>query len=192
MANLSAFKALRYDPKKIKDLGTVVAPPYDIISPKEQDALYARHGHNVVRLDFGKGLTGDNEKHNKYRRAATLLKLWREQGLLRHDPKPAVYLATQTYTAPDGKKRSFAGVYALLKLEDYKKRVIRPHEKTLSKPKADRLELTKATHANFSPIFFLYDDAKGKSQRWMDAQMKRKPMANFSTASGERHKVWVI
>lgn len=192
MAKLSPFKALRYNPSKVKDLGLAVAPPYDIISPDEQNAYYARHPFNVIRLDFGRTQAGDDEKHNKYRRAGTQLKLWREQGVLKTDPKAALYLATQTYTAPDGKKRSFAGVYALLKLEDYKKGVVRPHEKTLSKPKADRLELTKATHANFSPIFFLYDDAKGVAERWMAAQMKRKPAVAFTTASGERHQVWVV
>ncbi|HTB21543.1 MAG TPA: DUF1015 domain-containing protein [bacterium] len=194
MAQISAFRALRYSPSKIKDkdLGKVVAPPYDIISPAEQDAYYALHPFNVIRLDFGKTQAGDDAQRNKYRRAATLLKLWREQGVLKSDPKPALYLATQTYTAPDGRKRSFAGVYAQLKLEEYKKGVVRPHEKTLSKPKADRLELTRATHTNFSPIFFLYDDAKEAGLRWMAAQMKRKPTASFRVASGERHQLWVV
>jgi len=192
MAQISAFRALRYDKAKVGDLGSVMAPPYDIISPADQDAYYALHNFNIIRLDFGKNLAGDDANRNKYTRSATLLKLWREQGVLTPDPEPALYLATQTYTAPDGKKRSFAGVYALLKLEDYRKGIVRPHEKTLSKPKADRLELTKATHANFSPIFFLYDDAKGVAGRWMAAQMKRKPTASFSTASGERHQLWVV
>ena len=192
MAKISAFRALRYDPSKIKDLGKVVAPPYDIISPAEQDAYYAQHDYNIIRLDFGKTQAGDDQQRNKYQRAANQLRLWREQGVLKTDPKPALYLATQTYIAPDGKKRSFAGVYALLKLEEYKKGVVRPHEKTLSKPKADRLELTRATQANFSPIFFLYDDAKGAGERWMAAEMKRKPSASFTTASGERHQLWVV
>jgi len=192
MAKISAFRALRYDPSKIKDLGKVVAPPYDIISPAEQDAYYAQHDYNIIRLDFGKTQAGDDQQHNKYQRAANQLRLWREQGVLKTDPKAALYLATQTYIAPDGKKRSFAGVYALLKLEEYKKGVVRPHEKTLSKPKADRLELTRATQANFSPIFFLYDDAKGAGERWMAAEMRRKPAASFTTASGERHQLWVV
>jgi uncharacterized protein (DUF1015 family) len=192
MAQISAFRALRYDPSKIKDLGKVVAPPYDIIAPQEQEALYARHDYNIIRLDFGRAQAGDDAKHNKYHRAANLLKLWRERGVLKTDPRPALYLATQTYTAPDGRKRTFAGVYAELKLEEYRKGVVRPHERTLSKPKADRLELTKATRSNFSPIFFLYDDRKGAGARWMAAQMKRKPSAAFSTASGELHKLWVV
>ena len=192
MAKLSPFKALRYDPAKVKDLGKVVAPPYDIIAPKEQDFYYNLHPHNVIRLDFGKTQGGDDAKTNQYSRAAKQLALWRAQGVLKNDAKPALYVATQTYTAPGGASKTFVGVYAQLKLEDYKKGVVRPHEKTLSKPKADRLELTKATHANFSPIFFLYDDAKGRSLKWFAAQMKKKPTAAFRTPDGERCKVWVV
>jgi uncharacterized protein (DUF1015 family) len=192
MAKLSPFKALRYDLSKVKDFGKVVAPPYDIIAPKEQDFYYNLHPHNVIRLDFGKSQAGDDAQKNKYSRAAKQLQLWRGQGVLKNDAKPAIYVASQTYTAPGGAKKTFMGVYSQLGLEDYKKGVVRPHEKTLSKPKADRLELTKATHTNFSPIFFLYDDAKGRSLKWIAAQMKKKPAADFRTPDGERHKVWVV
>jgi uncharacterized protein (DUF1015 family) len=192
MAHIVPFRALRYDAKKIKNLGKVVAPPYDIISPAQQDALLAQHPNNIIRLDFGKALPKDDERRNKYTRAAELLKLWRAEGVLKTDDKPALYLATQTYKAPDGRLRTFAGVYALIKLEDYKKGVVRPHEKTLSKPKADRLELTKATLTNFSPIFFLYDDKSSALGRWMAAQTRRAPAAAFKTPGGESHKVWVV
>ena len=192
MAVLQAFRALRFDPQKVRDLGKVVAPPYDIISEREQDYYYALHPHNVIRLDYGKAQAGDSAKANKYTRAAKLLELWTAQGVLKRDAQPALYLAAQDYQGPDKKKRTFAGVYAALKLEDYKKGVVRPHEKTLSKPKADRLELTKATRVNFSPIFFLYDDPKAKGAKWMAAQMKKKPAFDFKTPSGERHRLWLV
>jgi uncharacterized protein (DUF1015 family) len=192
MAKLSAFRALRYDLKKVKDLGKAVAPPYDIIAPAEQDKLYAQHPYNIVRLDFGKALPGDDAQRNKYSRAATLLRLWREQSMLKQDLKPGLYVASQTYKTPAGKSNTFVGVYAQLQLEDYKKGVIRPHEKTLSKPKADRLELTKSTLCNFSPIFFLFDDKKRAAEKWMAAQMKKKPAFNFTTPAGERCKLWVV
>jgi uncharacterized protein (DUF1015 family) len=192
MAKLSPFRALRYDSSKLKDIGKVVAPPYDIISPREQDFYYNLAPHNVIRLDFGKAQNGDDAQKNKYSRAANLLKLWREQGWLKLDPKPALYVATQTYKTPAGKTNTFSGVYAELKLEDYKSGIVRPHEKTLSKPKADRLELTKATNTNFSPIFFLYDDKGGATQKWMSAQMKKKPAFSFRTPNGELCKLWVV
>ena len=192
MATLSPFRAVRYNPAKVKDLGMAVAPPYDIISPKEQQFYYDLNPYNVIRLDFGQSLASDDAKKNKYTRAATVMRLWREQGILTQDPKPAIYLATQDYIAPGGKKMTFTGVYALLKLEDYKTGIVKPHEKTLSKPKADRLDLTRATQSNFSPIFFLFDDKGNKAAQWMAAQMKKKPTASFKTPSGEQHKVWVV
>jgi uncharacterized protein (DUF1015 family) len=192
MAKLAPFRALRYDAAKVKDLGKVVAPPYDIIAPKEQDFYYNLHPHNVIRLDFGKAQGGDDAKRNKYSRAATLLRLWREQGVLKQDLKPGLYVASQTYKAPNGRTGTFVGVYAELKLEQYKSGIVRPHEKTLSKPKADRLELTKATQANFSPIFFLYDDKKGATLKWMAAQMKKKPSVSFRTPNGEQGKLWIV
>ena len=192
MATLSPFRALRYNPAKIRDLGVAVAPPYDIISPKEQEFYYDLNAYNVIRLDFGKAMAGDDASKNKYTRAAKQLQLWRENGVLVQDAKPAVYLASQEYVSPAGKKMTFVGVYALLKLEDYKTGVVKPHEKTLSKPKADRMDLTKHTQANFSPIFFLFDDKGAKAAKWMAAQMKKKPTVAFKTPSGEKHKVWVI
>lgn len=192
MAKLAPFRALRYDAAKVKDIGKVVAPPYDIIAPREQDFYYNLHPYNVIRLDFGKVMGSDDAKKNKYSRAANLLKLWREQGWLKTDLKPALYVASQTYKTPAGKTNTFTGVYAELKLEEYKKGVVRPHEKTLSKPKADRLELTKATQSNFSPIFFLYDDKKGATDKWMAAQMKKKPAYSFRTPNGEVCKLWVV
>lgn len=192
MAKLAPFRALRYDAAKVKDIGKVVAPPYDIIAPREQDFYYNLHPYNVIRLDFGRVMGSDDAKKNKYSRAANLLKLWREQGWLKTDLKPAIYVASQTYKTPAGKTNTFTGVYAELKLEEYKKGVVRPHEKTLSKPKADRLELTKATQSNFSPIFFLYDDKKGATEKWMAAQMKKKPAYSFRTPNGEVCKLWVV
>lgn len=192
MAKIIPFKALRYNTTKIKELGKVTAPPYDVISPQDQDAYYDLHPNNIVRLDFGKPLAGDNETSNKYSRAATLLKLWREQGILKTDPKTAFYVIAHDYTTPTGKKMTFAGVYALLKLEDYKTGVVKPHEKTLSKPKNDRMDLTVATQTNLSPIFFLFDDKKDFGSKWLATQMKKKPECDFKTPGGERHRLWSV
>ncbi len=192
MAKLAPFKALRYDQQKIQDLGKVLAPPYDIINAREQDELYARHINNVVRLDFGKTQGADDDRVNKYSRAATQLRLWREQGILKTDSKPGLYVVAHDYKGPDGKKHTWTGVYAQLKVEDYKTRVVRPHEKTLSKPKADRLDLTVATRTNFSPIFFLFDDPKAKAQKWLNARMKGKANVDTKTPNGDRHRLWIV
>src|SRR5258706_4263668 len=126
MAKLTPFKALRFNTAKIKEMGKVTAPPYDIISPHDQEFYYGLHPNNIVRLDFGKALAGDNEHTNKYTRAATLLKLWREQGILKSDPKTAFYVIAHDFKTPLGKELSFPRVYGLLQLEDYDTGVVEP------------------------------------------------------------------
>jgi uncharacterized protein (DUF1015 family) len=196
VAKITPFKALRFNTAKIKELGKVTAPPYDVISPKDQDFYYDLHPNNIVRLDFGKTLAGDNDDNNKYSRAATLLKLWREQGVLKTDSKTAFYVIAHDFVAPTpapaGKKMTFAGVYALLKLEDYKTGVVKPHEKTLSKPKSDRMDLTVATGSNLSPIFFLFDDKKDFGAKWLAGQMKKNPESDFKSPNGDRHRLWSV
>jgi uncharacterized protein (DUF1015 family) len=192
MAEILPFRALRYNPKKVGDLSKVMAPPYDILSPGDQDFYYNRHSNNIVKLDFGKEMAGDGEGRNKYSRAATLLRLWSEQDILHKDEKPGLYVASQDYEAPDKKKKRFLGLISLLKLEQYKSRVVLPHEKTLSKPKADRLDLTRATHANLSQIFMLFDDPKAAGQKWLEARTKAKPAADFKTVDGVRHRLWPV
>ncbi len=191
MAQIEPFKALRYDPAKVGDLGKVVAPPYDVLSPAQQKAYHKLHSRNIVHLDFRMQRPGDAPAE-KYRRAAEDFKRWRADGTLKADPQAALYVATQTYVGPDGRSRTFAGVYGLLKLEAYRRGGVRPHERTLSKPKADRLELTRATRANFSPIFMLFEDTRAAAARWMSAQMRRSPAAEFESGPGERHRLWVV
>jgi uncharacterized protein (DUF1015 family) len=192
MAQIQPFRALRYDPKKVGDLARVTAPPYDILSPADQDRYYVLHSNNVVKLDFGKEMAGDDGSRNKYGRAATLLGLWTRDGILKKDLKPGFYVAAQDYADPDGKKRRFLGLICLLKLEAYDKKVVLPHERTLSKPKADRLELTRATEANLSQIFFLFDDQKSQGLKWLEARAKKKPAGDFKTGDGVRHRLWPV
>jgi uncharacterized protein (DUF1015 family) len=192
MTTVLPFRGLRYNPGKIKDLSKVVAPPYDILSPRDQDVYYNLHSNNIVKLDFGKEMAGDNEKTNKYTRAATLLRLWGEQGILTRDPKPGLYVVGQDYATPEGQKKSFLGVILLLKLEPYETRVVRPHEKTLSKPKSDRLNLTRATSANISQSFLLFDDAKAPGLKWLQAQAKGKASFDFKTGDNVRHRLWPV
>jgi uncharacterized protein (DUF1015 family) len=192
MATVLPFRGIRYNPKQVKDLSKVVAPPYDILSAKDQEAYYGLHSNNIVRLDFGKALSGDKPGRDKYVRSANLLRLWREQGVLLQDLMPALYVIGQDFTTPDGKKKSFLGVIGELKLEPYKTGVVKPHERTLAGPKVDRLELTRATKANLSQVFMLFDDPKGQGQRWLQAQAKAKPSVDIKLADGVRHRLWVV
>ena len=128
------FRALRYNPEKIPDLASVVAPPYDVISPEMQEALYRRSPHNIVRLIL-------NRDGDPYRSAALHLSQWVSNGTLVRDPRPAIYLTEEVFRHPLGGRVSRKGFVALAELEDFQAGSILPHEKTLVAPKADRLNL---------------------------------------------------
>ncbi len=164
MAILKPFTAIRYNPEKIEDMSKVMAPPYDVISPEYQDELYRRHKSNVIRLILGK--TECQSGGNRYTRAADYLGEWLgSEDVLLIDETPAFYYYTQTYRAvDDDKERTRKGFIGLARVEEPGgKGGVHAHEKTLSGPKADRLNLMKAAGTNFSSIFTLYpedDDVK--------------------------------
>jgi len=148
MAVVKPFRALRYDVDAAGPLETLVAPPYDVVSPAEREELRARSPHNVVHLTLP-----DSEEQ-----AASELDRWRREGVLVEEP-PAVWALSQAYVGPDGIARERFGVVASLKVEPYETRTVLPHERTHSGPKEGRLRLLRATGVQLEPIFLLHDGA---------------------------------
>ena len=146
MAVVKPFRALRYDEAVAGPLGTLVAPPYDVITPEQREELRARSAHNVVRLTLP-----DSEEE-----AARELERWCAEGALVEEP-PAVWALEQEYVGPDGVARSRFGLVASLKVEPYETRTVLPHERTHAGPKEGRLRLLRATRVQLEPIFLLYD-----------------------------------
>lgn len=191
MPKIRPFRALRYNRDIIRDISRVVAPPYDIIPPKLQNELYAKHPANVIRLILGKVKKTDNAKDNRYTRAAGILREWIDKGILIQDKKPAIYIYTQRYIY-GGKTIDRFGFISRIGLDLGRKTKIKPHENTLLAPKLDRLSLTRATKCNLSPIFVLYED-KGRKVRSVLRSFisKNKPAidVNFQDVN---NKVWVM
>ena len=154
MADVQPLRALHYDLAKVGSLDAVAAPPYDVIDSEQRAALAARSPYNVVGVD----LPVAGEAGDMYAEAARLLEQWQADGAVVRDGEPALWTLTQAYTAPDGRALTRRGVFARVRVEDYGPGRIRPHERTHPGPKQDRLDLTRATRANLSPIFSLYDD----------------------------------
>jgi uncharacterized protein (DUF1015 family) len=152
------FRALRYDPARV-DLSRVLVPPYDVIAPDEREGYYARDPHNAIRLELVRDAR--DEAGTDYAEVAAALAAWRRDGILVRDERPALYRLAQRFRAPDGDTRVRDGFFAELHLEDYERRIVRPHERTLAGPKADRLKLLRATRANLSVVFLLYEDRDG-------------------------------
>jgi uncharacterized protein (DUF1015 family) len=166
MARIYPFRAWRYNPSLVR-LEDVVTQPYDKISPAMQQAYYQRSPFNLVRIILGlPELFDDERSENVYTRAARDFRSWREQGILIQEKSPCIFAYAQRFKVPGtGLVKERRGFIALGKLHDYADKVVFRHEQTLSKPKSDRLNLLKATHAHFGQIFMLYSDPAGSVEQ---------------------------
>ncbi len=186
MPTIKPFRAWRYDGGKVRDFSAVTAPPYDVISREEQESLYRRNPHNVIRLELAKEASGDTATHNKYSRAASTLDEWKSSGVLVHDKVPALYVYVQDYKE-EGKAKRRLGFFAAMELDE---KAVLKHENTLAGPKVDRLSLIKATRTNLSPIFGLFEDAKGLVNKSLAGAAKQKPVAD-AMHDGVRHRLYI-
>jgi uncharacterized protein (DUF1015 family) len=184
MADVQPFRALHYDLDRVGGLQAVVAPPYDVIDAEQRAALIARSPHNVVEIDLPQG-------DEPYAHAAEVFERWQQDGILVRDDEDALWVLEQEYVGPDGETRTRRGFLARVGIEEYGAGRIRPHERTHPGPKEDRLKLTRATHANLSPIFSLYDDPDGAAQTALDAA-KGEPWDEVTDEDGTVHRLWRI
>ena len=193
MPDLRPFRALRYEPSRVRDLAAVVAPPYDVIDPEMRAQLVARDPANVVRLDMPVEELGDGPD-DRYRRAARTLAAWRSDGTLRKDPQPSIYVYEQRYLVPGTEReRTQRGFFARLRLEPYgPDSGVLPHERTLSGPKEDRYKLLRATGVNTSPVVVLFDDISGTTEDRLAAVAGGPPDLDISDDDGVCHRMWSL
>ncbi len=191
MATVVPFKGILYNPDKINDPADVTTPPYDVISPVEQQQFHERHPHNVIRLILGKKTERDTEKNNPHTRAADYFNTWLAEDIIKKDSAEAFYLKSIEYEF-EGKTITRFGVIVMVGLEPFDKGVILPHEKTFSKVKSERLELMKKTHCNFCPIFSLYPDSGILLNLLMESIQDKKADITFSDDQDHLHKMWRI
>jgi len=194
MAEILPFRALHYDPRKIPDLGAVVTQPYDKISPEMQARYYDLSPYNLVRIIRGQTLPEDGPANNVYVRAARDFQSWIKSGVLVSQHEPSFYPYHQEYAVPgqSSLRKERRGFIALLRLQDYSARVVHRHEETLSGPKADRLELLKATRAHYGQIFMLYSDPAGAIESLLAAPATQKPWEQVTDEHGTRHTAWRV
>ncbi len=192
MADIQPFHGIRYNLQKVAGLRDVFAPPYDVISPEQQDTLHDRHPNNVVRLILGKEESGDGETVNKYTRAAQWFREWLGSEVLTQEDQSAFYVYDQVYETPDGETKTRRGFFAAVRLEPWEAGIIRPHEFTHAGPKQDRLNLFRAAKANFSPIFGLYDDPDSRVEGCLSAVDKNPPEMEATDDDGVIHRLWTI
>jgi len=193
MAKIRPFKGTIYNKDVISDLKDVTTPPYDVITPAEQDNFYKKSEHNVIRLILGKKTDQDSSSDNRYTRSATFLNDWLTSNALIDEKDEAIYVYKQDYTLDDGTVMTRTGFIALTRLEDFSSGKILPHEKTLSGPRADRLRLMESCHSNFSQIFSLYSDKELTVDNIMEnAVSGNAPDMDVTDDAGITHRIFKV
>ena len=192
MARIYPFRAWRYNPGLVR-AEDVVTQPYDKISPAMQQSYYQRSPQNLVRIILGLPELFDSPENNVYTRAAGNFNEWRAQGILSQDNEAAVYAYSQRYEVPGspGVFQERRGFIALGELVDYSQGIVFRHERTLAKPKSDRLNLLRATRAHFGQIFMLYSDP-GQTAETLLFDDPSTPEIELTDEYGVLHRVWKV
>lgn len=193
MAKVIPFCGTRYNTEMFKNLDDVTAPPYDIISRQEQEELFNKNEHNIIRVDYAPECDGDSESDNRYTRSGAYLKKWIEEQALIRESKPAFYIYEQIFSLSDGKPaHSLKGILSLVELREFADKVVLPHEETISKAKTDRLNLMRATGANTSPIYSLFLDEEEKIASLIEENSDGEPDITFMTSEQIMQNIWII
>lgn len=189
MPELTSFRPYRYNPALIPDVGAVIAPPYDVISPEKREALLAGDPHNVIQLILPEG-----DESTRYTHAAQLFQQWIAERILIREEVPAIFPYAQIFTHPEtGERVERRGFITAIRLSPFSEGKILPHERTLSGPKADRLQLMLATDANLEPIFGVYRDSNGNSSRRLAAVAESvEPIVTATDSDGVEHRLWCL
>jgi len=190
MPALLPFRGLRYPAARAEALSRLIAPPYDVVSPEQREQLAARSPHNVVHVILEPDRPGDGPEENKYLRSARTWESWLAQGVVKPDPRPALYAVEQSFTGPDGRPCVRLGATAAVRLHAYGEGVVLPHEKTLAAPRIDRLELVRRVQANLSPVFGLFEDPKRDGFQAIQALAQGDPVAEADSEDGVHHRLW--
>lgn len=183
MATIKPFRGIRYNQMKV-NISSVVAPPYDVISPEQQNGFYDKDPFNVIRLILGR-------EEDRYAAAAATYDEWQKKDVLLRDLTPSIYPLVQTFKTTEGKEVQRKGFIALCRLEEFEKKIVLPHEKTLSKAKEDRFKLFKATSSNFSQVFSLYSDAGKEIDKYLDSVHSTFPVIDVQFEE-VRNQLWQV
>ena len=192
MAEAHPFRALRYDTNRVK-LVDVLTQPYDKITPLMQERYYAASPYNLIAIEKGKSLPDDSGENNVYTRAGQKIREWMAHGILAQDQVPSMYVYSQDYMVPGTHTHKVRiGFIALGRLEDYAAKIVFPHERTLSAPKADRIELLRHTHVQTGQLFMLYDDAPRQIDTYLEEIARTPTPLELHDEFEVTHRLWPV
>lgn len=184
MAQIKPFKGLRFNTAIAGDISTLICKPYDIISDDDYKSYIDSNPYNIIRLELPKG-------SNKYDKALKLLKEWKIKGILKKDPEDCIYVYEHEFLH-DNKIKRVKGFICLVKLEDFSKGIILPHESTLQNDKLDRLNLIKSTACNFSPVYSLYEDKNSCTKSLVDKLSNYTANVEFIDENKSIYRLWIV
>lgn len=192
MAEIRPFRAFRYNTQSVQ-LKDVLTQPYDKITPAMQDLYYGASPANLIAVEKGRSFETDAPHNNVYTRAAATLDEWIANQILIQDQSPGVYVYAQDYLVPDTElRRERVGFIALGRLGDYEEKIVFPHERTLSAPKADRIELLRHTRAQTGQLFMLYDDPSSRIEGLFREITRKDSTFELRDEYGVLHRLWPI
>ena len=187
---IKSFRAYRFNVDMVGDVGNCIAPPYDVIDPAQQEQLYQKSEYNLVRIIKGKVSGSDGDSNNQYTRAADYLKKWIEQGVLKQDCEETIYAYIQDFESNGARYQRYSFI-ALGKLEEFGQ-IVKPHEQILKGPLIDRLNLKKATLADFGLVFMLYEDRQRIADNVITETAKAEPLIDFVDEQDVQHRLFAI
>ena len=191
MAELVPWRALFYNPEKIKNLSAIVTPPYDVISPEQQAGFYDKHLYNVIRLILPRPQRNNPDPDSRYLQAAEDFSNWRRQGVLIRDTRPALFYWETEYLL-EGQNHIRRAVVGLIRLESFESGVVRPHEKTFSAHKTDRFKLMQQVQAHLSTVFALYPDRADEVLTSLKQGLPENPMFDFKDYEGSQQRFFRV
>lgn len=192
MATVRPFRGWRYNPEKIKNMASVLASPYDVISAAQHADYCARSPYNIVHLTLGRPPLIPDAYLSRYPQAADDLKRWRDEGIFVQEQMPAIYVYEQEYDALLAGEIKRRGYIAAVKLHDYREAVVLPHEQIRPAVKTDRLALMRACQCTFSQIFGLFSDPDGTIDHLLNSALAQEPLFEIIDDEDVRHRMWVV
>ncbi len=186
------FRGYRYNPNRIPNLDDVISLPYDQFKGSRDDRFHQRHPYNIAHLIMNPETSEDSPSWNRYTRSKALLDRWMKESVFLQDDRPSIYPYYQDFPVAGRTTRTRKGFVALGEVTDYSQGIVRPHERTMAKPKQDRLELLRSTRVDSGIIFVLYSDPEGEIESLLDEAIR--PQAAISAGGPDKmlNRLWQV
>lgn len=186
------FRGYRYNPARIPNLDDVISLPYDQFKGSRDDRFHQRHPFNIAHLIMNPETSEDSPSGNRYTRSKALLDQWMKESIFLQDDQPGIYPYYQDFPLAGGHTVTRKGFVALGEVTDYSQGIVRPHERTMTKPKQDRLELLRSTRVDSGIVFVLYSDPEGEIEAILDEAAGPHPAMTAAGPDRMLNRLWRV